>query len=208
MVKLGRNMQNKNSETDVLRKSHLEIDLKNFKRNVNGTLVRIEPIGVEQQIQHKIQEAKPKANEAVILNITAGPAEPKHSPIRPCRLEAVDEDLVASYVRDHGFLEANASANLIYEYFCGLTQLLRLSFESPLIKKYKNCVYFGENPQGKLSYDGILYHYKSKLYFGLFKDGRKHGRGCEVNYKEGTVCRGEYQNGSKTGPFKVKASDY
>lgn len=82
-----------------------------------------------------------------------------------------------------------------------------MAFQSPLIKKYKNCVYFGEN-HGKGQYEGILYHYKNKLYFGGFKDGKKHGRGCEVNFKEGTMCRGEYQNGNKIGVFKVKADDY
>lgn len=144
----------------------------------------------------------------MILNISAAASDPKYSSVKPCKLEAIDEQLVSAYVRDHGLLEASASANLIYDYFHGLTQLLRLSFDSPLIKKYKNCVYYGENPQGKLNYDGILYHYKSKLYFGGFKEGRKHGRGCEVNYKEGTVCRGEYQNGGKIGLFKVKSDEY
>jgi hypothetical protein len=182
--------------------------LKNFKRNMNGALVRVEPVGFEQQIQQKFQEAKPRPNEAVILNIAAANVDAKYSSVRPCKLEAVDEQLVAGYVREHGLLEATAAANNIYDYFNGLTQLLRLRFDSPLIKKYKNCVYFGENPQGKIGYEGILYHYKSKLYFGAFKDGRKHGRGCEVNYKQGTVCRGEYQNGAKIGIFKVKSDDY
>jgi hypothetical protein len=81
-------------------------------------------------------------------------------------------------VSEHGLMEASATANFIYEYFHNLTRILNVSFESPLIKKYKNCVYFGENPQAKIIYEGILYHYKSKLYFGSFKDGKKHGKGC------------------------------
>lgn len=192
LLKLGRSGQPKkeaSAEVDPLRKSYLEIDLKNFKKTANGTLVRVEPLGVEQQIQHRIQEVKPRSNEAVIVNIATG-SEVRSTSLKPCKLETVDEQLIFGYVRDHGLLESNASANIIYDYFHGLTQLLRLSFEAPLIKKYKNCVYYGENPQGKAVYEGILYHYKNKLYFGSFKEGRKHGRGCEINYKEGTVCRG------------------
>jgi len=84
-VKLGRNLQKKDFDTETLRKSHLDIDLKNFKRTMNGTLVRVEPVAFEQQIQHKIQEVKPRANEAVILNIAAT-SDPKYSSIRSCKL--------------------------------------------------------------------------------------------------------------------------
>jgi hypothetical protein len=38
-----------------MRKSNLNFDLKNFKKSYNGTFVRIEPEGVEQMIQNKIQ---------------------------------------------------------------------------------------------------------------------------------------------------------
>lgn len=82
---------------------------------------------------------------------------------------------------------------------------MRVSFESPLIKKYKNCVFFGDNMTNRSEYEGLLYHYKSKLYFGTFKDGKKHGRGCEFNFKEGIVCRGEFRAGVKYGMFKVRA---
>lgn len=91
------------------------------------------------------------------------------TPIKTTDLDSIDEEVVKKYVQENGFLEETASANTIFEYFNRLVNLLRVNFQSPLIKKYKNCVYFGDNPTTGRHYEGLLYHYRSKLYFGSFK---------------------------------------
>lgn len=50
--------------------------------------------------------------------------------------------------------------------------------KNPIIKRYKNCIYFGQNVvENKGVYEGMVWHFKEVFYYGEFVDGRKHGLG-------------------------------
>jgi len=48
---------------------------------------------------------------------------------------------------------------------------------SPFIKKFKNCIYFGAPVSEDDTYEGFLYFYDSKIYFGEFIRNQKNGKG-------------------------------
>lgn len=53
---------------------------------------------------------------------------------------------------------------------------------SPYIKKFKNCIYFGMPIAEDEEYEGFLYFYDGKIYFGEFYRNQKHGKGVEVYF--------------------------
>jgi hypothetical protein len=75
-----------------------------------------------------------------------------------------------------------------------------------LIKKYRNCAYFGEsNKQNELAkYEGFLvFHLEEKLYYGELLSEKKNGRGTEIDFKTHAVYSGTFSKGRKVGVFKV-----
>jgi hypothetical protein len=51
---------------------------------------------------------------------------------------------------------------------------------NPFIKKFKNCIYFGSPVLEDDSYEGFLYFYENKIYFGEFIKNQKNGKGVEI----------------------------
>jgi len=43
---------------------------------------------------------------------------------------------------------------------------MNISINEPCIKKYKNCVYFGDKPLNNEAYEGFIYYFQDKIYYG------------------------------------------
>jgi len=54
---------------------------------------------------------------------------------------------------------------------------LGIEVDGPIIMKFKNCVYFGERKSEGCCYQGIIYYFSGKLYYGEFLNSIKHGHG-------------------------------
>lgn len=50
-------------------------------------------------------------------------------------------------------------------------------FQEPLIKRYKNCVYFGEKVPKYGNYIGFIWYFRKAIYYGDFMGGKKNGYG-------------------------------
>lgn len=70
----------------------------------------------------------------------------------------------------------------IFNFFVNLCLACKIVIRSPHIKKYKNCIYFGYTIEKDLTYEGFLYFYDGKIYYGEFYNGYKHGLGVELNF--------------------------
>jgi hypothetical protein len=75
---------------------------------------------------------------------------------------------------------------------------------SPTIKKFKNCIYYGFAIAKDEPYEGFLYFYDSRVYFGKFLNGLKHGLGVELAINDEVKYKGEFSDGRKTGKFYVE----
>ena len=60
--------------------------------------------------------------------------------------------------------------------------------ESPLIRKFSNCVYFGH--KCKDIHEGFLYYFEGKIYWGQFSNSIKNGQGAEINLENGSLFKG------------------
>lgn len=80
---------------------------------------------------------------------------------------------------------------------------MSISITNPTIKKYKNCVYFGSLPTNNL-YEGIIYYFDHKIYYGELTNGNKNGYGVEIDFNKAITFAGNFQNGKKNGPFFVQ----
>lgn len=64
---------------------------------------------------------------------------------------------------------------------------------SPFIKKFKNCVYFGAPVSQDDIYEGFLYFYEGKIYYGEFLKNQKSGKGVEIIIDQETVYKGIFK---------------
>lgn len=62
-------------------------------------------------------------------------------------------------------------------FFKELMTFCRINIGEPFIKKFKNCVYFGEPISEEDSYEGFLYYFEEKIYYGEFIKNKKNGKG-------------------------------
>lgn len=76
--------------------------------------------------------------------------------------------------------------------------------KTPSIKKFKNCIYYGFTICKDELYEGFLYFYDARVYYGEFLNGLKHGLGVEINIQEEVKYKGEFNDGRKTGKFFVE----
>ncbi len=53
------------------------------------------------------------------------------------------------------------------------------SIKDPLIKKYNNCIFFGEKPNFDSNHSGIILYFNRNAYFGSLKNFQKHGLGID-----------------------------
>jgi len=65
----------------------------------------------------------------------------------------------------------------IFNFFASLCLSCNIIIRDPSIKKYKNCIYFGHSIEKESLYEGFLYFYDNKIYYGSFMNGYKHGLG-------------------------------
>lgn len=75
----------------------------------------------------------------------------------------------------------------------------------PIIKRYKNCIYFGEKVSTQSIYYGMVWYFREVFYFGELQDGKKHGQGMEIKFtdEEIVVWKGKFVYGQKIGYFIV-----
>jgi hypothetical protein len=48
-----------------------------------------------------------------------------------------------------------------------------------LIKKYNNCIFYGEKPNFDYTHSGAIFYFNGNAYFGSLKNFQKHGVGIE-----------------------------
>lgn len=54
-------------------------------------------------------------------------------------------------------------------------------------------MYYGFPIQQALLYEGLLYFYDEKIYYGEFMNGYKHGLGIELDLRLNTKMKGEFK---------------
>lgn len=74
-------------------------------------------------------------------------------------------------------MHQGSQANEIFDFFDGLMAHTNVAILSPFIKKFKNCVYFGAPVSDDDIYEGFLYFYENKIYYGEFLKNQKSGKG-------------------------------
>lgn len=72
-----------------------------------------------------------------------------------------------------------------------------------ILKKYKNCVFFGRMTEGKKE-EGILHYFSGKCFQGTFKEDQKH-YGLEVDQKE--LYLGSFKKGLRHGEGILKTAE-
>ena len=83
-------------------------------------------------------------------------------------------------------------------------ELCGIPISLPLIKKYKNCAYFGNSAKTHANYEGFLIlHQEDKLYYGELQNEKKNGRGTEIDFKSDAVYIGTFGKGRKVEVFTV-----
>lgn len=65
-------------------------------------------------------------------------------------------------------------------------------------------MYFGHPIQREEKYEGFLYFYDKKFYYGEFMNSQKHGQGVEIIWEMKTIYKGIFKEGQKSGKFFVK----
>lgn len=100
-------------------------------------------------------------------------------------------------------IDEETSMETISDIFAQLIEALGISTANPTIKKYKNCVYMG-GQQSASAYEGIIYYFDCKLYYGQLLKGAKHGYGVEIDFQRGTTCAGSFEQGKKNGLFCIQ----
>ena len=66
----------------------------------------------------------------------------------------------------------------MFDFFQILLEKTQIFIGTPLVKKYNNCIFFGEGEQG------ILYYFTDRVYYGGFVNGQKNGPGIDIE-----LCR-------------------
>ena len=98
------------------------------------------------------------------------------------KIKDVDEEKIIKYWENSNILTEHSQAPEIFDFFEGLILALGVSVLNPFIKKYKNCIYFGHPIIEEEKYEGFLYFYEKKFYFGEFINGQKNGQGTEIYF--------------------------
>ena len=120
------------------------------------------------------------------------------------KIRDLDELKLIDYMGRQKKLNEKSDPSEIFTFFTNLCLSCQIIIKSPAIKKFKNCVYFGYPIQKQDKYQGFLYFYDGKIYYGEFLNGFKHGLGVEINFSDNSKAKGEFNNGHKTGKFYVE----
>ena len=125
-------------------------------------------------------------------------------------LTVIDYTVVRQYFSEKlDLIRGETSAEHIFNLMAPFYELCGIQIPLPLIKKYKNCLYFGENRRENRnskaeSYEGfLLFSQEKKLYYGELLKEKKNGRGTEIDFASDTVYKGHFQGGKKSGEFTV-----
>lgn len=102
-------------------------------------------------------------------------------PIPSKRIRDISENLVIEYCRKEKLVEKSEPSE-IFSFFTNLCLSCDVVVPSPSIKKFKNCVYYGFGIVRDEPYEGFLYFYDNRVYYGQFLNGLKHGLGVELAY--------------------------
>ena len=74
--------------------------------------------------------------------------------------------MVLEYIEKESKVTEKSDPSEIFTFFSNLCLSCGVVICSPSIKKYKNCIYFGYTISKESSYEGFLYFYDQKIYFG------------------------------------------
>lgn len=93
----------------------------------------------------------------------------------------------------------------IFKTFNPFYELCGIQLTIPLIKKYKNCLYFGESmKRNDIKYEGFLVFFnEGKVYYGELIKEKKNGQGVEIDFKNDAIYIGSFDRGRKNGDFTV-----
>lgn len=94
-------------------------------------------------------------------------------------------------------LEFESNPQEIFSFFESIYQLAKFSPPVlPVIKRYKNCTYYGDKPNESITYKGIIWYFKKTIYYGQMLAGKKNGLGIQIKLSdEIKVWKGKFQNG-------------
>lgn len=121
-------------------------------------------------------------------------------------LTNIDIDLVKNYFRQKiDQIKIETKAEDIYKIMAPFYELCGIQIQLPLIKKYKNCLYFGQNNKKQYKiYEGFLiFTADKKLYFGQMFNEKKNGKGVEIDFANEVIYDGQFETGKKNGQFTV-----
>lgn len=65
-----------------------------------------------------------------------------------------------------------------------MLKFINIDIKDRIVKKFKNCVYFGEPILQQETYEGFLYYFDNKMYYGEFVNNKKNGKGVEILLKD------------------------
>ena len=108
------------------------------------------------------------------------------------KIEDFEPEYILDYVKNSSKLTRETDPEFAFSYFVNLVPYLK----KPLIKKFKNCLFFGENAT-RPSYQGFLYFFNDKFYYGNMMEEQKHGKGVEIYLETNTIYIGNFHRGRK-----------
>ena len=114
------------------------------------TRLRAEPRYDKQSKARSIYSKNDVAKSAVITLIS---------------IREIDDIELIKFWNSRPKITPKTSTETVSTFFEQLIDELHLLVRDPIIKKYKNCVFFGEKGNSG-SHQGILHYYNHKVYYG------------------------------------------
>lgn len=81
------------------------------------------------------------------------------------KIKDIPEKIVVEYCRKEKIVEKSEPSE-IFSFFANLCLSCDVIVKCPTIKKFKNCIYYGFPIKRDELYEGFLYFYDEKVYFG------------------------------------------
>lgn len=111
-------------------------------------------------------------------------------------MQSIDAYLIVSHINSIRDLDIDSNPEEIFTFFESIYNIGRFPPpKDPVIKRYRNCIYYGERPTTDKSspYIGMVWYYKKSLYYGKLLDGKKHSDGIEIQLsKQPMVWKGKF----------------
>lgn len=110
------------------------------------------------------------------------------------------EALKKLFTDNRDLLDSKVSPEKIYKVLTSFLEKNKVHINCPLIKQYRNCVYFGEQVKKDQIHQGFLIFFQSKrVYYGEMVNEKKHGKGTEIDFEFDSVYVGNFHKGRKKG---------